>query len=138
MDLKRLSAEYSHIYNEADKLFKKHNPCQFKNGQCISNRTPPQLHSPQNGCCGGCKRLGSNGCKVKSLGCKLFACSNIKRRSKECFEKIMQLRIQARETLGLFSLDCYMPKYIFMERERKWNEKGRGIRNELKKNIIGV
>ena len=76
MTKKKLLAEYSRIYDEADKAFKKYNPCRFKDGKCVRNRMNP-YYSKKNGCCSNCRKLGLNGCKVKSLGCKLFMCGEI-------------------------------------------------------------
>ncbi len=72
IDLKKLSIEYDRFYEEADKLFKKYNPCKFKDGKCICNRN--NTYPSKNGCCGMCRYLNSKGCTIKSLGCKLYIC----------------------------------------------------------------
>lgn len=64
-NLKKLSKQYDRLYGLADKLFKKYNPCQIKDGNCIMN---------SNCCCQGCEYLGKSGCTVKALACKLHIC----------------------------------------------------------------
>jgi hypothetical protein len=75
--IKYLSKKYDELYNKADKLFKKYNPCKIQNRKCIVGK-----HC----CCGNeyktieegrCKYLTENGCSVKSLACKLWLCYNI-------------------------------------------------------------
>jgi len=56
---------YDRLYNHADKLLKKYNPCRIKNGKCANGRF----------CCYGCKYLNKSGCTVKCLECKLWLCS---------------------------------------------------------------
>lgn len=83
MELEELSIEYDRIYEEVDRLFKEYNPCQFENGQCVSNRrhntrakADGHPYPKSNGCCPrDCKYLGPNGCTTRSLGCKLMYCS---------------------------------------------------------------
>lgn len=73
-----LETEYNRLYEEADKLLREHNPCQFNEGKCIENRTVANTELQSNGCCGTrrnpCKHLGPGGCTVKALGCKLHLC----------------------------------------------------------------
>jgi len=63
---------YDLIYNEADKLFKKYNPCEIgKNifGEiCCRHTDSIQL------CCTECSHLSKRGCTVRCLACKLCLC----------------------------------------------------------------
>ena len=90
-----LSAIYDRIYDIADRLIKKHNPCNIytkivpakklffnpifpeqliENTYCNSNGTVNAL------CCEGCK-YWDKGCTVKALGCKLFLCQCVKNKN---------------------------------------------------------
>ena len=74
-----ISAIYDRIYDIADRLFKKYNPCNIcvenNKAKCINRR-----YRYNHLCCGyyddRCK-YWENGCTVKSLSCKLFVCSEI-------------------------------------------------------------
>lgn len=77
-NIKRYSKKYDELYNKADKLFKKYNPCQIKNGRCIVG---------DKCCCGSeykkvsyffkCKYLKKNGCSTKCLACKVHICRDL-------------------------------------------------------------
>lgn len=69
---KFLEARYDNLYERAEKLFmvKYRNPCELGGLNCASLAGPGY-------CCYGCKYLGKNGCRVKSLGCKLYYCAYI-------------------------------------------------------------
>lgn len=65
------SEYYDKLYEEADSIIKKYNPCNFKQGRCNGGRGRP------NGCCGGCMHLDKNtGCTINCLGCKLHLCAD--------------------------------------------------------------
>ena len=68
MNLKQKMQLYDRLYNHADKLLKRHNPCKIENGECI-------LGKP---CCNNCKHLTKDGCDVKCLMCKLHLCWKIR------------------------------------------------------------
>lgn len=72
-----LSALYDRVYDIADRLFKKHNPCnvQIIDGGigCNSRKTNIKYGL----CCASCKHLSDKGCTVKCLPCKLFVCSRL-------------------------------------------------------------
>ena len=61
---------YDRLYEIADFLLKKHNPCKHSNGKCGGMET----YMYSGGCCGGCKHLREDGCSVKALYCKLWVC----------------------------------------------------------------
>ena len=70
-----ISGLYDRIYDIADKIWKKYDPCQIKDNKCIG------MHSGfEQLCCGDCKYWTKVGCNVKSLGCKLSYCFSEKRR----------------------------------------------------------
>lgn len=75
--LKKLSAKYDELYEKADKILKKYNPCKVEGkgacATCLSGRHPDGTGISF--CCGGCQHLGKNGCTVKALSCKLWICN---------------------------------------------------------------
>lgn len=107
MNLEKLSIKYDRLYEKADRLFKKHNPCQFIDGLCIKNRKNGGV---SNGCCHeSCDHLGPRGCTIKSLGCKLFTCDYICENHEMLDKKICKLRRKA--GMKSFSLvPCYLTK----------------------------
>jgi len=66
-----LEREYDQLYEEADELLKKYDPCDVVNGECAAYRAK---FYTTNFCCDGCRHLSSKGCRVKSLACKLWLC----------------------------------------------------------------
>ena len=93
-----LSKLYDRIYNIADRLIKKHNPCKIriKNNKilCAYYTTDKnnEFYLPQNKlCCLYCNKgyWSKEGCTVKALGCKLFLCQAVKNKIlKKRFEKL--------------------------------------------------
>ena len=112
MTKRELSAEYNRIYDEANRIFKKYNPCQFKDGMCASNRhnLKKGYDGQINGCCYVCDNIGRNGCRAKALGCKLYTCRMIKDTHKQCAAEIMQLRIATRKIFD--EIPCFMTKTV--------------------------
>lgn len=119
MGPKRLSAEYESFYKEADKLFKEHDPCQFKEGSCARDwsRGKKYGYVPlHNGCCEGCRHLSPKGCTVKSLGCKLHMCGYIRDEYEEFSAELSRLRKEASETFpGVCTNSVYLGKGKFLE-----------------------
>lgn len=82
---------YDELYNQLVEEQKKLSLCQWCkiNGKmtCLRDKT-----HVQNGCCGGCNHF-SNGCKVKSLMCKMWMCKEIfaKNKGKKEFQKYLIL-----------------------------------------------
>lgn len=90
-----LSKLYDNLYDKGNKLIKKYNPCQIKNGICITK---------EKCCCHGCDYLTKKGCSVKALSCKLFLCNNVRFIGKNNWkldDKLEKLREIAREN-GLY------------------------------------
>ncbi len=96
MDLKE---EYDRLYKKVDDLFKEYDPCQFIGSRCIQNRENRDRVT-ENGCYSSCSHLGPFGCKVESLGCKLFTCKSFSEEDLEFSLKISKLR---REAAGICS-----------------------------------
>lgn len=76
-DIDKMSKLYDRIYAIADKLLKKHNPCNIhvKNSRLYCSCHTAGCHKKYMLCCNGCKYgVSEHGCTVKALGCKLFLC----------------------------------------------------------------
>ncbi len=100
----QLSAIYDRIYDIADRLIKKHNPCNIhtKNGKTVCNYE--HNHSSRL-CCSNCQAW-NRGCTIKALGCKLFLCQAITNKIlKRRFSKLKTYS----EKCGLYTM-CYLSK----------------------------
>lgn len=86
LTIKEMSALYDRIYNIADRLIKKHNPCNIRRTKtdklyCNNyNKKRGESHSGKL-CCIGCGRDYENkcywsesGCTTKCIACKLYSC----------------------------------------------------------------
>lgn len=87
LNLKSLEERYSYIYDKVcymlDKEFMNRNICKFSNNKCIGVR---HCHYKDSlfGCCRGpkrgkCKYLDGKSCSIKSISCKLFTCSYLRK-----------------------------------------------------------
>lgn len=81
---KNVSAVYDRIYDIADRLFKKYNPCnhRVKNSIVLCNgKNVEQAKEAQQDniflCCGLCEHNSPTGCTVKCLSCKLYLCPTL-------------------------------------------------------------
>lgn len=85
---------YDFLYNAAEIVLNKHNPCGFdtETGECRMGAT--------NGCCTGCPHLTGDGCTVKSLMCKLWLCNE----HSEAYDELYSIRVLAHEA-GLIPMD---------------------------------
>lgn len=61
----QLEKAYDILFDQADIIVKKHNPCRISHGRCLGNLAS---------CCSGCKYLGPTGCTTKALTCKMWFC----------------------------------------------------------------
>lgn len=77
---KRITYIYDTACNIIDSNTKGLNICGFKNNKCYIQQK--QNNGKCNGCCRLCKYQNSNGCPTKNLACKLFNCSEVKKRYK--------------------------------------------------------
>lgn len=94
LSVKQFSKLYDEFYDEIDKLLKKYNPCEIKDGACIENREG-YTHNKSGCCCQRCPYVGKNGCRVKCLGCKAGLCPFVRRRgcSKELIGELNKIRL---------------------------------------------
>lgn len=109
--------KYLELYNKADKLFKKTNPCKFdKYGVCIQYR---KLHrkgyrKERKSCCTEyfnhhdrrrkkCKYTTETGCTTKCLMCKLHVCNYIWHRYRGLAKAISKLDGYSHRYLGISS-----------------------------------
>ena len=115
-----LLAEYDHIYEKADNLFKEYNPCQFVDDLCVNNRYNNYSELQINGCCGTrskpCEHFGSKGCAVKALGCKLHICFYVSQT--KAFNKLTaelaKLERRAVRLLPGFKIDTRMTRSDYL------------------------
>lgn len=77
---KRITYVYDTACSIIDSNTKGLNVCGFKNNKCYIQQK--QNNGKCNGCCRLCKYQNSNGCSTKNLACKLFNCSEVKKRYK--------------------------------------------------------
>ena len=79
---------YDDLYNQADKVLKKYDPCKIDGNQCIRGTNP---------CCLGCPHIDKDeGCTVLSLGCKLHLCPGARESvNEECLKKLLAIRQEA-------------------------------------------
>lgn len=77
---KRITYVYDTACSIIDSNTKGLNVCEFKNNKCYIQQK--QNNGKCNGCCRLCKYQNSNGCSTKNLACKLFNCSEVKKRYK--------------------------------------------------------
>ena len=87
-NIKNLEKRYSYIYDVVcdylDKEFSKKNICQFKNNKCIGVEKGIHCKESLYGCCYGrtrgiCIYLKNGKCTIKSISCKLFVCSYLRK-----------------------------------------------------------
>ena len=113
LDVEKLSALYDRIYDIADRLIKKHNPCNIHietkpaKDLCWNPIFPEKLitdiycnskYSTHALCCTGCT-YWDTGCTIKCLACKLFVCGDIiyKNEYNQLVNKINKLHQIARK-----------------------------------------
>jgi hypothetical protein len=70
MNKKELSIIYDELYDLADRIIKKYNPCELSKNRCLDGKF----------CCEGCKYLSKDGCTTKALFCKVWLCKNARRK----------------------------------------------------------
>ena len=75
---KRIEYIYDDACNYIDNYFKDKNTCGFINNQCFTQRGTSNC----NGCCRICKYQSNKGCTTANLCCKLFFCSEVRKRYK--------------------------------------------------------
>ncbi len=75
---KRLEYIYDSACLEIDSFYEGKNVCGFKDDQCYVQRK--LNNNKYNGCCRLCFHQKNKGCLTKNLACKLFFCSEAKKR----------------------------------------------------------
>lgn len=84
LNIKSRKKRIEYIYNQAcniiDNSTKGINICGFKNNKCYVQRK--KNNNKCNGCCRWCLHQTLNGCSTKNLTCKLFNCTEVKKRFK--------------------------------------------------------
>ncbi len=80
LNIKKRRERIKYIYDSScniidDRVGNK-NICGFKNGQCYTQRGTKLC----NGCCRKCRYQSCHGCTTKNLTCKLFNCSEVRKR----------------------------------------------------------
>lgn len=131
LSTKELSALYDRIYDIADRLIKKHNPCKIH----TKNKKLCCVDSPRGRwrlCCNNCfnekiDHWSFFGCTVKCLSCKLYLCDVVIEKNKQLSNRLYRLKQFARK-YGLVSIS-----YYFMSKEQ-WLKQ---IRNERRRMSYG-
>jgi hypothetical protein len=91
-----LSLLYDELYKEADRIIKKHKPCEIKrnfiNGEvsCLDSRQDI-YYEDKCLCCTDCPHLTKDGCSVKSLPCKLWFCFALEKKYPKVAHKLSAL-----------------------------------------------
>lgn len=123
LSIAELSALYDRIYDSADRLFKRYNPCniQVKNNKtkCINSH-----YNCNHLCCqewtDRCKHWQS-GCTVKCIACKLFICDKVRedKIGTPFIKTLSKLRRVVNEC-GLSNFDYYITKKEALKRRYIW------------------
>lgn len=107
---KELSDLYDTLFRTADLILRKYNPCGFSSAKGCRNGAY---------CCEPCDHLGSRGCAVKSLPCKLWLCHAARHWSPECAASLDALEVIAR-SYGLIGYAKETKKQI-LRKAVVWN-----------------
>jgi len=91
-DFKALSALYDKLYEDAEIVLARYDPCKIEDGKCLAGKP----------CCyergRKCENLSKkDGCAVKSLACKLFLCDKAKKAFPGCAAALSELSEEASE-----------------------------------------
>ena len=82
LNIKKRNKRIEYIYNSAckkvDDFCKDKNMCGFKNNKCYTQQYKGCKY--KNGCCRKCIYQSSKGCTTSNLTCKLFNCSEVRKR----------------------------------------------------------
>ena len=112
VDVEQLSALYDRIYDIADRLFKKHNPCNIhtKNNKVFCSYHNERVYNGKGKkllCCSGCianygidnrgNHWSKNGCTTKCLPCKLYLCSYAEEQNRRLSNQLYKLKQFARK-----------------------------------------
>lgn len=88
-----MSAEaktYDDLFEKASEVIRQHNPCQIAGGTCAGS-----YKHDEGLCCQGCGHLGPEGCREKSLTCRLWLCWDIHVKHPEVSSALQAIERQA-------------------------------------------
>lgn len=136
LSIEELSALYDRIYDIADKLFKKYNPCNIhtKNGKLYCIRHNEHWNATLYLCCGGCvgnyyggkrNHWSKNGCTTECLPCKLYLCDDGKRKNKRLCNQLFRLKQFAYKHGLPHDKSYYMSKEEWLKQISKEGNYGR-------------
>ncbi len=116
MTKREIERIYDDLYDKADKLFKKYNPCQFNPQTGLCNAYPDIASEWDRDkayvlCCSGCSYVKErkhqhslkSGCRVKSLGCKLYYCDTFRNPKPKGFRKELDKIIDVYGKVGFYN-----------------------------------
>ena len=83
---KELTAKYDRLFAEASAIIIQHDPCGVRDG------TGTCRHPKLDFCCDRCRYLTKKGCRVKSLGCRVWACSYLRDNHKEIVQALAKIK----------------------------------------------
>ena len=109
MNINQKRKLYDRLYRHADKLIKKHNPCEIKDGKCIDG-VP---------CCNECPHLGERGCTVECLECKVFLCGTANEHFRQLYRILKRIQIQAYRHNLLLMRSSKEEMFSYLERKEK-------------------
>lgn len=106
---KRITYVYDTACSIIDSNTKGLNVCGFKNNKCYIQQK--QNNGKCNGCCRLCKYQNSNGCPTKNLACKLFNCSEVKKRYKTIeYKDLAILKLLSLKNRLIVKSDYFSPR----------------------------
>ena len=104
LSITELSALYDRIYDIADRLLKKHNPCNIHKTKRGKIKCKNKYYTNNKLCCNSCEKYWSKtGCITKCLSCKLYLCPTLrmgKNRHPIFYSRLLKLREYARNRFG--------------------------------------
>jgi len=124
ISIEELSALYDRIYDIADRLFKKYNPCNIR--KLKNNHTVCNGHKVSSAlCCYECSSFSKTkppyywkkGCTIKCLGCKLFTCEGARKGHPILNKRLGKLRDIA-DKYQLPHNQYYLPKEKWLKHIR--------------------
>ena len=118
LSVEEMSALYDRIYNIADRLIKKHNPCNIhttKTGYtlCKQYNTVRSVKGKEEKrhylCCTACEYQSKTGCPIKCLPCKLFLCGSIPN-GRVIIDRLYRLKVIAERKYKIALFPYYRTK----------------------------
>lgn len=123
LDIEKLSVLYDRIYNIADRLIKKHNPCNIhtKDKKLCCTGYPMGMERL---CCEDCWNMKIDhyslfGCTTNCLACKIYLCHAAKKENKLLAHRLLKIKIFAEKHIP--NLCCYQSKEQWLKRTKDNN-----------------